>query len=86
VLCEAPLRAASLAPPPVLSYRVYKGFLSVFEPHAGPHSLRPITIECELDVYNSLMDALWQGNVDPTTLGKRFILPSSFTDSKRYMQ
>jgi hypothetical protein len=38
------------------------------------------------DVYNGLTDALRQGDVDSAALGKRFILPSSFTGSKRYMQ
>ena len=38
------------------------------------------------DVYNGLTDALRQGDVDPANLGKRVILPSSFTGSERYMQ
>ena len=44
---EAPLWAASLALLSVLPYRVYKDFLSIFEPHVGPHSLGLMTIECE---------------------------------------
>ena len=38
------------------------------------------------DVYNGLTDALRQGDVDPANLGRRYILPSSFTGSERYMQ
>ena len=38
------------------------------------------------DVYNGLRDALQAGDVDPANIGRRFILPSSFTGSDRYMQ
>jgi hypothetical protein len=38
------------------------------------------------DVYNSLTDALRQGDVNPANLGRRFILPLLFTGSKRYIQ
>ncbi|XP_019184634.1 PREDICTED: uncharacterized protein LOC109179586 [Ipomoea nil] len=41
------------------------------------------SLRCES--YNCLNDALTRGEVDPTTQGKRIILPSSFTGGARYM-
>ncbi|XP_031095209.1 uncharacterized protein LOC115999501 [Ipomoea triloba] len=40
-------------------------------------------LRCE--AYKGLSDALTRGEVDPSTQGKRIILPSSFTGSARYM-
>lgn len=41
------------------------------------------TLRCE--AYRGLSDALTRGEVDPSTRGKRVILPSSFTGGARYM-
>ncbi|XP_019153444.1 PREDICTED: uncharacterized protein LOC109149907 [Ipomoea nil] len=41
------------------------------------------SLRCES--YKCLTDALTRGEVDPTTQGKRIILPSSFTGGARYM-
>jgi hypothetical protein len=38
------------------------------------------------DVYNGLADNLRRDNVDAATLGRRFILPSSYTGGARFMQ
>ncbi|CAA0808695.1 Unknown protein, partial [Striga hermonthica] len=37
------------------------------------------------DIYNRLADAVLQGDVDPSSRGKRIILPSSFTGGPRNM-
>jgi hypothetical protein len=37
------------------------------------------------EVYKSLKDALHKGDVDGSGVGKKAILPASFTGSKRYM-
>ncbi|XP_019196182.1 PREDICTED: uncharacterized protein LOC109190186 [Ipomoea nil] len=37
------------------------------------------------EAYKGLSDALTRGEVDPSTFGKRIILPSSFTGGARYM-
>ncbi|XP_019158425.1 PREDICTED: uncharacterized protein LOC109155147 [Ipomoea nil] len=41
------------------------------------------SLRCE--AYKGLSDALTRGEVDPTTQGKRIVLPSSFTGGARYM-
>ncbi|KAK1383672.1 hypothetical protein POM88_021407 [Heracleum sosnowskyi] len=38
------------------------------------------------DVYNNIVDSVNRGDVDATKIGKRIVLPSSFTGSPRYMQ
>lgn len=38
------------------------------------------------DVYNNIVDSVNRGDVDALCVGKRVILPSSFTGSPRYMQ
>lgn len=38
------------------------------------------------DLYNNIVDSLRRGDVDATDVGKRVILPSSFTGGYRYMQ
>jgi len=38
------------------------------------------------DVYIGLADALIRKNINTSDLGRRFILPLSFTDSDRFMQ
>jgi hypothetical protein len=37
------------------------------------------------DLYQGLQDALEAGDTDTTTLGKRIVLPSSFTSGPRFM-
>ncbi|KAL8152839.1 hypothetical protein V2J09_010599 [Rumex salicifolius] len=37
------------------------------------------------DLYKNLSEAANEGNIDPTSAGKRFVLPSSFTGGPRYM-
>lgn len=37
------------------------------------------------DLYNNVCDAIGRGDTDPKSLGKRIILPSSFTGGPRYM-
>lgn len=41
--------------------------------------------ELRVDLYQGLSDALSRGETDPSTLGKRIILPSSFTGGARYL-
>ena len=36
-------------------------------------------------MYSGLKDAILRGDTNPITVGKRIILPSSFTGSPRYM-
>ena len=36
-------------------------------------------------MYYGLKDAVLRGNIDPITVGKQIVLPSSFTESPRYM-
>ncbi|XP_074345440.1 uncharacterized protein LOC141684401 isoform X2 [Apium graveolens] len=38
------------------------------------------------DLYNNIVDSLRRGDVDATEVGRRVILPSSFTGGYRYMQ
>jgi hypothetical protein len=38
-----------------------------------------------VDLYQGLQDALEAGDTDTTTLGKRIVLPSSFTGGPRFM-
>ncbi|KAK1353857.1 hypothetical protein POM88_052222 [Heracleum sosnowskyi] len=38
------------------------------------------------DVYNNIVDSVNRGDVDASAVGKKVILPSSFTGSLRYMQ
>ncbi|XP_074346335.1 uncharacterized protein LOC141685109 [Apium graveolens] len=38
------------------------------------------------DLYNNIVDSLRRGDVDATKVGRRVILPSSFTGGYRYMQ
>ncbi|KAL8121432.1 hypothetical protein AgCh_018235 [Apium graveolens] len=38
------------------------------------------------DLYNNIIDSLRRGDVDATEVGRRVILPSSFTGGYRYMQ
>ena len=37
------------------------------------------------ELYYGLKDAVLRGNIDPITAGKQIVLPSSFTESPRYM-
>lgn len=38
------------------------------------------------DLYNNIVDSVNKGDTDATKIGKRIVLPSSFTGSPRYMQ
>ena len=38
------------------------------------------------DLYNNVVDSVNRGDTDATKIGKRIVLPSSFTGSPRYMQ
>ena len=38
-----------------------------------------------LELYYGLKDAVLRGDTNPITVGKRIVLPSSFTGSPRYM-
>lgn len=42
--------------------------------------------EIRADMYKGLSDALLRGDRDPSMVGKRIVLPSSFTGGSRYMQ
>lgn len=37
------------------------------------------------DLYNSIRDSIRKGDSNPTCLGKKIILPATFTGSRRYM-
>ena len=49
------------------------------------HWLRRNQGQLRTDLYNGLKDAVWKGDTEKGTCGKRIILPSSFTGSRRYM-
>lgn len=42
--------------------------------------------EIRADLYKGLSDAILRGDVSPSGVGKRIVLPSSFTGGARYMQ
>lgn len=43
-------------------------------------------LELRAELYKGLSDAVLQGDLNPTTVGRRIVLPSSFTGGARYMQ
>ncbi|XP_028804724.1 uncharacterized protein LOC114759678 [Neltuma alba] len=47
--------------------------------------LRDHQKELRVDLYKGLSDAITRGETDPSMIGKRVILPSSFTGGARYM-
>lgn len=38
-----------------------------------------------VDLYNSIRDSLRKGDTNPSHIGKKIVLPATFTGSKRYM-
>jgi hypothetical protein len=38
-----------------------------------------------IELYSGLRDAIMRGDTNPASIGKRIVLPSSFTGSPRYM-
>ena len=41
--------------------------------------------ELRVDLYSGISDAITRGETDPSSIGRRVILPSSFTGGARYM-
>ncbi|KAK4562376.1 hypothetical protein RGQ29_005026 [Quercus rubra] len=63
-----------------LQERKHEGHTSVYDAYTCIEEIRLM-----IELYKGLKDAVMRGDTTPASSGKRFVLPSSFTGSPRYM-